>query len=75
MINYVSHKFDDHHHFSGNEFNSLINKPIFLTSKDYVKLSNLNDSNIWVILHEVIPNNLLLEKIKEDLSKLLKYEN
>ena len=75
MINYVSHKFDDHHHFSGNEFNSLTNKPIFLTSKDYVKLSNLNDSNIWVILHEVIPNNLLLEKIKEDLSKLLKYEN
>ena len=75
MINYVSHKFDDHHNFSGDEFNSFINEPIFLTSKDYVKLSNLNNSNIWVILHDIIPNNLLLEKINDDLSKLLKYEN
>ncbi len=75
MINYVIHKFDDHYQFSGDEFDSFIGEPIFLTSKDYVKLNTLDDNNIWVMLHEVVPNNLLIEKINNDLSKILKYEN
>ena len=75
MIDYIAHKYDDHYQFSGNEFDSLSDNPIFLTSKDYVKLHTLDNKNIWVLLHEVIPNNLLIEKINQDLASILKYEN
>ncbi|MBT3549346.1 MAG: tetraacyldisaccharide 4'-kinase [Gammaproteobacteria bacterium] len=74
-INYTSHKYNDHYKFTGNEFNSLNNAPIFLTSKDYVKLHKLDNKNIWVLLHEVVPNDLFIKKINKDLSKILKYEN
>ena len=75
MIDYIAHKYDDHYQFSGNEFDSFSSDPIFLTSKDYVKLHTLDNKNIWVLLHEVIPNNLLIEKINQDLASILKYEN
>ena len=75
MIDYIAHKYDDHYQFSGNEFDSLSDNPIFLTSKDYVKLHTLDNKNIWILLHEVIPNNLLIEKINQDLASILKYEN
>ena len=75
MINYIPHKFNDHYQFTGDELNTIIDEPIFLTSKDYVKLHKLDNKNIWVLLHEVVPNNLLIKKINNDLAKLLKYEN
>ena len=75
MIDYVVHKYEDHYRFSGKEFDSFGNEPVFLTSKDYVKLYNLGNANIWILLHEIIPNNLLIRKINDDLATILKYEN
>ena len=75
MIDYITHKYEDHYQFSGNEFDSFGNEPIFLTSKDYVKLYTLDNKNIWILLHEIIPNNLLIEKVNHDLASILKYEN
>jgi tetraacyldisaccharide 4'-kinase len=75
MIDYITHKYEDHYQFSGNEFDSFSNEPIFLTSKDYVKLHTLDNKNIWILLHEVVPNNLLIKKINQDLASILKYEN
>ena len=74
-INYIVHKYEDHYQFSGNEFDSFDNDPVFLTSKDYVKLYALDNKNIWILLHEIIPNNLLIEKVSHDLASILKYEN
>ena len=35
----------------------------------------LDNKNIWILLHEIIPNNLLIRKINDDLATILKYEN
>ena len=74
-VDYIVHKYEDHYQFSGNEFDAFDNEPIFLTSKDYVKLYTLDNKNIWILLHEIIPNNLLIEKVNHDLASILKYEN
>ena len=74
-VDYIVHKYEDHYQFSGNEFDAFDNDPIFLTSKDYVKLYTLDNKNIWILLHEIIPNNLLIEKVNHDLASILKYEN
>ena len=42
--------YPDHHRFTGKELSFNDNKPIFITSKDYVKLKKLRNKNIWIII-------------------------
>ena len=46
-IQYVSHKYDDHYVFNGSEVIFDDNYPVFITEKDCVKLSGINNKNIW----------------------------
>ena len=52
----------------GKELSFNDNKPIFITSKDYVKLKKLRNKNIWIINHKIYPN----DKFKSELSNKLK---
>ena len=70
-IQYISHKYDDHHVFNGSEVNFDDNHPVFITQKDYVKLSGINNKNIWVIDHEIELSELLIKKLDNDLRNLL----
>ena len=51
-VDYIVHKYEDHYQFSGNEFDAFDNNPIFLTSKDYVKLSEADKPDRPVISEE-----------------------
>ena len=75
MINYIIHKYDDHHAYDGSEVYFDDHHPIFITYKDYVKLVEIKNNNIWVLDHHVEPNKLLINKINKDLSVILNYEN
>ena len=70
-IQCILHEYDDHHIFDGSEVIFDDNYPVFITQKDYVKLSGINNKNIWIIDHKVKPNNLLITKLNSDLSHLL----
>ena len=74
-IEYMLHKYDDHYHYNGNELTFDDSYPVFITHKDYVKLTKINNKNIWIIEHIVKPNTLLIDKLNNDLSILLNYEN
>jgi len=75
LINYkiqcIPHKYDDHHIYDGSEVIFDDNHPVFITQKDYVKLSDINNKNIWIIDHKVKPNELLITKLNSDLNHLL----
>ena len=45
------------------------------TYKDYVKLVEIKNNNIWVLDHYIEPNKLFINKINKDLSIILNYEN
>ena len=62
------HDYPDHHRFTGKELSFNDNKPIFITSKDYVKLKKLRNKNIWIINHKIYPN----DKFKSELNNKLK---
>ena len=70
-IQCIPHKYDDHHIYDGSEVIFDDNHPVFITQKDYVKLSNINNKNIWIIDHKVKPNELLITKLNSDLNHLL----
>ena len=70
-IQCIPHKYDDHHIYDGSEVIFDDNHPVFITQKDYVKLSDINNKNIWVIDHKVKPNELLITKLNSDLNHLL----
>lgn len=70
-IQYVSHKYDDHYEFNGSEVIFDDNYPVFITEKDCVKLSGINNKNIWVIDHKIELSELLIKKLDNDLSNLL----
>ena len=70
-IQCILHEYDDHYIFDGSEVIFDDNYPVFITQKDYVKLSGINNKNIWIIDHKVKPNNLLITKLNSDLSHLL----
>jgi tetraacyldisaccharide 4'-kinase len=70
-IQCIPHKYDDHHIYNGSEVIFDDNHPVFITQKDYVKLSNINNKNIWIIDHKVKPNELLITKLNSDLNHLL----
>ncbi len=70
-IQCLPHKYDDHHIFDGSEVIFDDNHPVFITQKDYVKLSDINNKNIWIIDHKIKPNKLLISKLNSDLSHLL----
>jgi len=62
------HDYPDHHRFTGKELNFNDNEPIFITSKDYVKLKKLSNKNVWIINHKIYPN----DKFKSELNNKLK---
>ena len=70
-IQCIPHKYDDHHIYDGSEVIFEDNHPVFITQKDYVKLSDINNKNIWIIDHKVKPNELLITKLNSDLNHLL----
>ena len=70
-IQCIPHKYDDHHMYDGSEVIFDDNHPVFITQKDYVKLSDINNKNIWIIDHKVKPNELLITKLNSDLNHLL----
>ena len=70
-IQCIPHKYDDHHIYDGSEVIFDDNHPVFITQKDYVKLSDINNKNIWIIDHKVKPNELLITKLNSDLNHLL----
>ena len=70
-IQCIPHKYDDHHIYDGSEVIFDDNHPVFITQKDYVKLSDINNKNIWIIDHKVKPNELLITKLNSDLNNLL----
>ena len=70
-IQCIPHKYDDHHIYDGSEVIFDDNHPVFITQKDYVKLSDINNKNIWIIDHKVEPNELLITKLNSDLNHLL----
>ncbi len=73
-IGYILHEYNDHHSFDGSEVIFDDDHPIFITQKDYVKLTEINDKNIWIIEHTIKPNKLFIDKINSELSSLLDYE-
>ena len=75
MITYNIHKYDDHHTYDGSEVCFDDDHPVFITYKDYVKLIEIKNNNIWVLDHYVEPNKLFINKINKDLSIILNYEN
>ena len=70
-IQCIPHKYNDHHIYDGSEVIFDDNHPVFITQKDYVKLSDINNKNIWIIDHKVKPNELLITKLNSDLNHLL----
>mgnify|MGYP001320648978 CR=1 FL=1 len=70
-IQYISHKYDDHHMFNGSEVIFDDNYPVFITQKDCVKLSGINNKNVWVIDHKIELSELLITKLDNDLTNLL----
>lgn len=74
-IRYIIHKYNDHHIFDGSEVCFDDNTPVFITYKDYVKLVEIKNNNIWVLDHYIEPNKLFINKITKDLSVILNYEN
>ena len=68
-------EYDDHHKFSSNDLNFNDSCPIFITMKDYVKLSKVNNKNLWVLKHEIKPSETLINKINDDINRLISYEN
>ena len=70
-IQCIPHKYDDHHIYDGSEVIFDDNHPVFITQKDYVKLSDINNKNIWIIDHKVKPNELLITKLNSDLTHIL----
>jgi len=70
-IQCIPHKYNDHHIYDGSEVIFDDNHPVFITQKDYVKLSDINNKNIWIIDHKVKPNELLITKLNSDLNNLL----
>jgi tetraacyldisaccharide 4'-kinase len=64
------HDYPDHYRFTGNEFSFNDNKPIFITSKDYVKLKKLRNKNLWIINHKVYPNDKFKSKLNNKLKEI-----
>ena len=62
-INVIVHKYHDHYKFNGSEFNFNDSLPIFVTMKDYVKLYNFKNKNIWVIDQTLIIKKDFIEII------------
>ena len=75
MITYIIHEYDDHHVYDGSEVCFDDDHAIFITYKDYVKLIEIKNNNIWVLDHYVEPNKLFINKINKDLNVILNYEN
>ena len=75
MITYIIHEYDDHHVYDGSEVCFDDDHTVFITYKDYVKLIEIKNNNIWVLDHYVEPNKLFINKINKDLSVILNYEN
>ena len=75
MITYIIHEYDDHHVYDGSEVCFDDDHTIFITYKDYVKLIEIKNNNIWVLDHYVEPNKLFINKINKDLNVILNYEN
>ena len=75
LITYNIHKYDDHHTYDGSEVCFDDDHPVFITYKDYVKLIEIKNNNIWLLDHYVEPNKLFINKINKDLSIILNYEN
>ena len=73
-IQYIMHKYDDHHTYNGDEIIFDDDLPVFITYKDYVKLSKIKNKKVWIIEHTIEPNKLFMDKITTDLSALLHYE-
>ncbi len=74
-IDVYIHEYDDHHKFTSNDLKFNDSCPIFITMKDYVKLSKVNNKNLWVLKHEIKPSEMLINKIDDDINRLVCYEN
>jgi tetraacyldisaccharide 4'-kinase len=64
------HDYPDHYRFTGEELNFNDNKPIFITSKDYVKLKKLRNKNLWIINHKINPNDKFKSKLNNKLKEI-----
>ena len=64
------HDYPDHYRFTGEELNFNDNKPIFITSKDYVKLKKIRNKNLWVINHKINPNDKFKSKLNNKLKEI-----
>ena len=68
-ISYNNHAYPDHYSYTGNEIFFDDSDPVFITSKDYVKLKEATRDNIWVIDHKIEPNSLFINEINKFFQK------
>ncbi len=55
--------FPDHHQFKETDI-PIINEPILVTEKDYVKIKYFNMDNIYILEHKIFPNDKLLKLVQ-----------
>ncbi len=60
-LKYLS--FPDHYQFKETDI-PIINEPILVTEKDFVKIKHFNMDNIYILEQKVFPNDKLLELIQ-----------
>tara|TARA_Y100000768_G_scaffold388324_1_gene383536 strand:- start:433 stop:1383 length:951 start_codon:yes stop_codon:yes gene_type:complete len=56
--------FPDHHQFKENDM-PLVNEPILVTEKDFVKIKSFNMENIYILEQKIYPNDKLIKIIEE----------
>lgn len=62
--------FADHHHFQPEDLPAG-DHDILVTAKDAVKLKGFNDPRIWVVEHQLLPSDDLLQRLKQGLEPIL----
>ena len=55
--------FPDHHQFKETDI-PLVNEPILVTEKDFVKIKHFNVDNIYILEQKLLPNDKLLKLIE-----------
>ena len=65
----ICHFYEDHHFFNGTEINFNDNYPIFVTMKDYMKLENYQNNNLWIMEHRY-KNEKIMKNLLERITKI-----